>query len=175
MNDLIEQLRDFEGSDDLSNGDFSVCVKAADLIEAQQAEIARLRGALEEAVQWIDADDCTRMGPAEDAAHTRIIRRLDAALSAQTIAPPTPCEYCDGTGEVHSIHGDWLGPCPDCRTSADEVPQDVQRLVIAARTMAFGDWFGEGEDYEVARKELDDASEAFASRIPWPDQPEDGE
>lgn len=55
------------------------------------------------------------------------------------------------------------------------LPNDVVRLVIAARTMAFGDWYGEGEDYEVARKELDDAAEAFASRVEWPDTPSEQE
>jgi hypothetical protein len=47
----------------------------------------------------------------------------------------------------------------------DEISADVRRLVIAARKVAFG---------EVSRetlKELDEASEAFAERIPWDDQP----
>lgn len=24
---------------------------------------------------------------------------------------PVNCPYCDGTGDVHSITGEWLGPC----------------------------------------------------------------
>lgn len=48
------------------------------------------------------------------------------------------------------------------------VPDDVRRLVIAAREVAFGD----APPDQNAIKELDAASEAFASRIPWDDEPE---
>lgn len=56
-----------------------------------------------------------------------------------------------------------------------DLPSDVVRLIIAARTMALGDWYSESEGYEVARKELDDAAEAFASRVEWPDTPSEKE
>ena len=52
-----------------------------------------------------------------------------------------------------------------------EMPADLRRLVIAARTIAFNDWDGDSEEWVVARKELDDASEAFASRVPWENEP----
>ncbi|WP_158611687.1 hypothetical protein [Teichococcus wenyumeiae] len=48
------------------------------------------------------------------------------------------------------------------------MPDDVRRLVIAARNVAFGD----PTDPE-ALKELDKASEAFADRLPWQDEPEE--
>lgn len=54
----------------------------------------------------------------------------------------------------------------------ERVPADVVRLVIAAREIAFNDWDGDSEEWTVARKELDDASEAFASRVPWDDEPD---
>ena len=38
MNDIVERLRRFEGSDDLGDGDFAVCVHAADEIERLRAE-----------------------------------------------------------------------------------------------------------------------------------------
>lgn len=64
------------------------------------------------------------------------------------------------------------------KPKAKEVlPEDVKRLVIAARTVAFGPLSdlanaqGDSED-AAAIKELDKASEAFASRIDWEDQPE---
>jgi len=44
MDDLVERLRGFEGSDDLGNGDFTVCTQAADRIQALQARIAELEG-----------------------------------------------------------------------------------------------------------------------------------
>lgn len=43
------------------------------------------------------------------------------------------------------------------------VPADVARLVIAARIVAFED------QSPSSLKELDQASEAFASRVPWED------
>lgn len=27
------------------------------------------------------------------------------------------CEYCDGTGDVHSIDGEWRGECTECDAS----------------------------------------------------------
>jgi hypothetical protein len=44
---------------------------------------------------------------------------------------------------------------------------DVVRLVIAARNVAFDDPCDDD-----ARQELDAASEAFADRVPWEDEPE---
>lgn len=49
----------------------------------------------------------------------------------------------------------------------EALPDDVRRLVIAARVIAFNDWDGDSEEWVIARKELDDASEAFAARVPW--------
>ena len=44
------------------------------------------------------------------------------------------------------------------------VPADVRRLVIAARVVAFDD------RSPNALKELDEASEAFAERVPWEEE-----
>jgi hypothetical protein len=49
----------------------------------------------------------------------------------------------------------------------EPLPPDVVRLVIAARIVAFED---QGPE---AIKELDAASEAFADRVPWEDEPEE--
>lgn len=46
MDDLIERLRAFEGSDALGNGDFAVCYEAAARIAALEADNARLIEAL---------------------------------------------------------------------------------------------------------------------------------
>lgn len=46
-----------------------------------------------------------------------------------------------------------------------KLPDDVVRLVIAARQVAFVDASEEAID------ELDTASEAFADRVPWEDEP----
>ena len=47
------------------------------------------------------------------------------------------------------------------------LPQDVVRLVIAAREVAYSDPTPE------TFRELDKASEAFADRVPWEDEPKD--
>lgn len=49
----------------------------------------------------------------------------------------------------------------------EPLPPDVVRLVIAARNVAFED-----QPSREALKELDEASEAFADRVPWEDEPE---
>jgi len=48
-----------------------------------------------------------------------------------------------------------------------DLAPDVVRLVIAARMVAFGD---SAPDHAAIR-ELDQASEAFADRVPWHDEP----
>jgi uncharacterized paraquat-inducible protein A len=30
------------------------------------------------------------------------------------------CQYCDGTGDVHSIDGEWRGECTECDASKPE-------------------------------------------------------
>lgn len=40
--DLSQELRAFEGSEALENGDFSVCIRGADRIEAQAKRIKEL-------------------------------------------------------------------------------------------------------------------------------------
>lgn len=51
------------------------------------------------------------------------------------------------------------------RDKMAKLPNDVRRLVIAARVVAFED------QGPAAIKELDAASEAFADRVPWEDEP----
>ena len=55
--DLSQELRAFEGSEALANGDFSVCIRGADRIEAQAARIAKLEAALNQAKQHFLADE----------------------------------------------------------------------------------------------------------------------
>lgn len=47
------------------------------------------------------------------------------------------------------------------------IPEDVRRLVIAARKVVFED------PTDAALDELDDAAEAFAERVAWDEEPED--
>lgn len=70
MSDLIERLRGKWPAGGTRNVDGP---KAADLIEAQQAEIARLRDALQEAVDVFD-------GMADDEINEELLPSLRAAL-----------------------------------------------------------------------------------------------
>ena len=79
--------------------------------------------------------------------------------------PMPPYRYQD-EGPVGSFS---TTPSPASTSSGEgDLPADVVRLVIAARKIAFEDY----DDTDI--KELDAASEAFASRVPWEDEPEDG-
>lgn len=40
---------------------------------------------------------------------------LDAALSHQGEVVKSRCPYCDDTGDVHSIDGEWRGSCDCCK------------------------------------------------------------
>lgn len=51
----------------------------------------------------------------------------------------------------------------------DHVPEDVERLVIAARIVAYGDQPASADEIRA----LDIAAEAFAGRVDWEDQPSD--
>lgn len=54
------------------------------------------------------------------------------------------------------------------RARETELPDDVRRLVIAVREVAYTD-----TPEPEAMRELDKAVEAFAERVGWDDQPED--
>ncbi|NLY58915.1 MAG: hypothetical protein GX071_10330, partial [Gammaproteobacteria bacterium] len=47
------------------------------------------------------------------------------------------CEYCDGTGDVHSIDGEWRGAC-DCQQPEPDVSALVAGLVEVLETALFG-------------------------------------
>lgn len=85
--------------------------------------------------------------------HFGDFRRWMWGWFAVTLAPYDINELIEGIAKAGAtIYGD-LTP-------------DVRRLIIAARVVAFED---QGRE---ALKELDEASEAFADRVPWDDEPE---
>lgn len=54
----------------------------------------------------------------------------------------------------------------DVASQGSSLPDDMVRLIIAARVAAYG-------DEADAKTELDKAVEAFADRVPWDDEPDD--
>lgn len=75
----------------------------------------------------------------------------------------TKCEKCGHLMVDHLPHRKEI-LCPE--VIAPLAP-DVVRLVVAARGVAFED-----QPSREALKELDEASEAFADRVPWEDEPD---
>lgn len=53
-----------------------------------------------------------------------VYSEIKAALAAAPQPQPERCKYCDGTGDVHSITGEWRGVC-DCEAGKAQ-PQPVQ-------------------------------------------------
>ena len=78
------------------------------------------------------------------------------------------CAVCDARGPMKRAYADALTAWNRRATpqAGDELASDVRRLVIAARIVAF-----ENQGPEALR-ELDQASEAFASRVPWENEDE---
>lgn len=56
---------------------------------------------------------------------------IAARLTAQQPAEQR-CEYCDGTGDVHSLDGEWRGTC-DC--PAGQQPEPISRNLRAVHAM----------------------------------------
>lgn len=54
-----------------------------------------------------------------------------AALAASQPAPvEARCQYCDGTGDVHSIDGEWRGQCNQCNSAALSTPVQAQAVAV---------------------------------------------
>ena len=67
IDDLADELRAFEGSDALGNGDFSVCVRGAGEITRFRAELAAARReGMEEAAREIDCAMRELFGDADE-------------------------------------------------------------------------------------------------------------
>lgn len=75
--------------------------------------------------------------------------------------PDDDCE--EAANEIERMRAALSSPAP----AGGEVPADVAELVIAARIVAFEDQSPE------ALRALDKASEAFAERVPWENDPDE--
>ena len=91
---------------------------------------------------------------------------FSVVLSPSTYLVGVPEYQCQKSADAIDA---LLAELKELRAERDEVPEDVCRLVIAARETAYGDQERETLD------ELDKAAEAFASRVPWDDEPTEEE
>ena len=62
-----------------------------------------------------------------------VYSEIKAALAAAPQPQPVRCTYCDGTGDVHSITGEWRGSC-GCEAGKAQ-PQPVQPQGPMAETV----------------------------------------
>ena len=90
---------------------------------------------------------------------------LEAAFDAFEINHPM--QYRTGTEARKAIWSAMLAAAPASPLPGGGLSSDVVRLVIAARRVAYE---GAAEDDLRA---LDIAAEAFASRVPWDDEPDE--
>ncbi len=86
MNELIERLRNFEGSDELGNGDFSLLSEAAAALEAALERAERLaealRGKASEGEAWGTDPDHPIAGCPQDERANEIFQRCANELRA---------------------------------------------------------------------------------------------
>ena len=70
---IVERLREFEVSDALGNGDFTICIEAINLIESLEADNVRMR----EALDYVRKN----LGDPVPIGRRHVARVVDAALS----------------------------------------------------------------------------------------------
>lgn len=118
----------------------------------------------------------------ETGAHGRLKNKAAGAVQRQRAA-----EVRNGTGERRAIAAmlafasateaatPVTAPGREGVAVGDgELSQDVVRLVIAARRVSeVEDWASNEPERRARMRTLDQATEAFASRVPWEDGPED--
>lgn len=73
----------------------------------------------------------------------------------------TACEYCDGTGDVHSLDGEWRGECNMCPAAALHAFKNFHRLLCER--------FGYGHDEKDWRRDQLSLIEFIAAKIPAPE------
>lgn len=105
-----------------------------------------------------------------DAIHGDLMRQNPSAFVEEdgnsTLAIPTSKAFL--TVDVSSLAESALTAAPASPLpEGGGVPADVARLVVAARKVAFEN------PSQAELRELDIASEAFASRVPWDDAPDE--
>lgn len=142
--------------------------EAGELVHALQGDSKRLRRERDQA--WSDASDKLERLDQALAQRDGAVKALGEIKrrSNPTIRIERPRHELD---DIYDIAASVLasqgesGKADQLSSNPGELPADVVRLVIAARKVAFGDHPAEAID------ELDHASEAFASRVPWDDEP----
>lgn len=80
------------------------------------------------------------------------------------------CEYCDGTGDVHGLDGEWRGECTECEAAKLHTLEKERDEARTAHQQELERHRKTFTQLEQAKRELE---EAAAKRIyeAWADQP----
>lgn len=98
-----------------------------------------------ETIEQLTLRICQEDGSFNFSRDLRFATRIAAELSAQHqveiaagIEQPLPahCEYCDDTGDVHNIEGEWLGTCNCGAASQLEKALGAENLILSAEQIA---------------------------------------
>ena len=95
-----------------------------------------------------------------------------AALAAQPADAPH-CKYCDGTGDVHGIDGEWRGRCTECNFAAQEPRTQKEK-----EQYAFEDWLASecpSGDVESVQRQWEESAEYLELQDATPAQPADAQ
>lgn len=86
---------------------------------------------------WFDYDAQTQSNFV-----ARMRKALDKAASFAR------CQYCDGTGDVHSIDGEWRGECTECDAAKSKATAPaIESVSSALYSHLMGGAFDIGEAY----------------------------
>ena len=89
----------------------------------QEANMTTLQEAAQKAIELFDAQwQCSRLFSLEEVQD--VAEELRSALAQQG---EQQCTYCDGTGDVHGIDGEWRGTCP-CAAAPAPQAQPVKEM-----------------------------------------------
>lgn len=139
-NELIKRLKRYipgpGGYDSQFASDMVAAIDA--LTQQQEAEPvayqSRMRPDWYHRHAWTPWESCSK-GTYEDFKRVPVNAGWIYEARALYLHPPKPaaqpdrCEYCDGTGDVHSFDGEWLGSCAECLPAAQPQVPEGYRLV----------------------------------------------
>ena len=101
-------------------------------IERQSVPAGWMLVPIEPSDEWIARLESQQTGGLESVDADAIRQCIVELLAAAPHPQPVRCTYCDGTGDVHSITGEWRGACC-CEAGKAPQPQPVQEPVATVQ------------------------------------------
>ena len=111
------------------HGDYVLLAEAQAIIDALEAELDALRKQLEQVSDKpvSEREAFEVVFKRDDHHYTRILYLWEGWQARAALNQPAKaCEYCDDTGDVHSIDGEWRGECTVCDANKAKAAQQVE-------------------------------------------------